>query len=117
MRYLILISGISSFILLLIWKLGFPSESLLWISAVILFVFITLPLYITNHIKHNKKIKSIIKEKSQNESENSNKNKISPNSKPIYPSFRKQKKGLTWGGGNIHASNAFRGEKRTFLKK
>lgn len=33
-----------------------------------------------------------------------------------YPSFRNQKRGLTWGGGNIHAANAKRGSKRGFLK-
>ena len=34
-----------------------------------------------------------------------------------YPSFQKQKSGLTWGGGNIHGANAKRGERKGFLKK
>ncbi|MGB5393659.1 MAG: hypothetical protein WBN16_05385 [Lutimonas sp.] len=34
-----------------------------------------------------------------------------------YPSFRKQKSGLTWGGGNVHGANAKRGTKKGFLKK
>lgn len=34
-----------------------------------------------------------------------------------YPSFQKQKSGLTWGGGNVHGANAKRGTKKGFLKK
>ena len=34
-----------------------------------------------------------------------------------YPSFRKQKSGLTWGGGNVHGANAKRGQRKSFLKK
>ena len=32
-------------------------------------------------------------------------------------SLRDRKSGLTWGGGNIHASEATRGTKRKFLRK
>lgn len=31
--------------------------------------------------------------------------------------FRKRKSGLSWGGGNIKASEASRGERRTFMKR
>jgi len=31
--------------------------------------------------------------------------------------FRKRKSGLTWGGGNIHASEASRKTRKSFLRK
>ncbi|WKK67426.1 hypothetical protein [Lutimonas zeaxanthinifaciens] len=77
-------------------------------------VFVTLPLYIVEQKKYFKKKQSILKtfKKESQTVKAKDKKKQSTD----YPSFRKQKSGLTWGGGNIHGSVAKRGSKRGFLK-
>jgi ABC-type transport system involved in multi-copper enzyme maturation permease subunit len=56
------------------------------------------------HQIHKQKIKSTVKNTNDKNA-------------PHYPSFGKRRSGLTWGGGNIHASTAKRGSKRRFLEK
>jgi len=65
--------------------------------------------------RYKKKKASILK---KYQGDHSDRNIKQPNKKkgPDYPSFRKQKKGLSWGGGNIHGSTAKRDSKRGFLK-
>lgn len=90
------------------------NELFLWIGTGILFL-VTLPLYLTERNRYKKKkqaiLKSFVKDNRKGEAKE---HKIKQGTD--YPSFRKQKSGLTWGGGNIHGSNAKRGSKRGFLK-
>ena len=78
-------------------------------------LLVTLPLHFLERYNYNKRKESIIKtyktKKGPKKVTGNNKG-----SKVNYPSFRKQKSGLTWGGGNIHGSSAKRGAKRGFLK-
>lgn len=91
------------------------NDLFLYIGAGILLLF-TLPLHLAEKKRYKKKKDSIL-----NSFEKENKNhkrkgeKIKKSTE--YPSFRKQKSGLSWGGGNIHGSTAKRGSKRGFLKR
>lgn len=90
-------------------------ELFLWIGTGIL-LLVTLPLYLTDRIRYKKKKQTILK------SFEKDNRKARPRAKSTktgaeYPSFRKQKSGLTWGGGNIHGSSAKRGSKRGFLQR
>ncbi len=67
---------------------------------------------IRDHQIKGSKAKSLSKGKSPSKKPGSSEKKIEE-----YPSFRNQKQGLKWGGGNIHGSAATRGSKRSFLKK
>ena len=67
---------------------------------------------IRDHQIKRSKAKSLSKGKSSEKKPGSSEKKIQE-----YPSFRNQKQGLKWGGGNIHGSAATRGSKRSFLKK
>ena len=78
-------------------------------------LLVTLPLYIIQRIKYNNKKASILK-KYQDNNNGKNVKDLNKKDSPQYPSFRKQKRGLSWGGGNIHGSTAKRDSKRGFLK-
>ena len=81
---------------------------------------VSLPLYLIDRHRYRKKIKKIIEDsKADSLEKNTSAKKKKPDEKAVgeYPSFRNQKQGLTWGGGNIHGSTASRGNKRGFLKK
>ena len=81
---------------------------------------LALPLYLFNRYKYEQKVKKIIKEYQIKETQASKSHKEAESSKANthdYPSFRDQKQGLKWGGGNIHGASATRGAKRSFLKK
>ncbi len=92
------------------------SDAKLWLLVGIgILVLVTLPLYFTEQARYKKKKASILK-KYQGEHHIKNLKKSKNKQTPDYPSFRKQKSGLTWGGGNIHGSSAKRGSKRGFLK-
>lgn len=77
-------------------------------------LLVTLPLYLYERKNYLKKKHNILKsfQKENKTVKTGDKSKKSTD----YPSFRKQKSGLTWGGGNIHGSRAKRGSKRGFLK-
>ena len=90
------------------------SNLFLFIGSGIL-LLVTWPLYLIQQSNYKKKKASILKKyriKHQTKNMAGTKKKHNPD----YPSFRKQKRGLTWGGGNIHGSTAKRGSKRGFLK-
>ena len=90
------------------------TELYLFIGSGIL-LLVTLPLYLIQRIRYKNKKASILK---KYQGKHGHRNIKNPNKKdvPEYPSFRKQKRGLSWGGGNIHASTAKRNSKRGFLK-
>ncbi len=77
---------------------------------------ITLPLFYQDRNRYPKQKKLIIKS-IQQEKENLEGKEVKKAEPHKYPSFRKHKSGLTWGGGNVHASGAKRGSKRGFLSK
>jgi hypothetical protein len=78
-------------------------------------LLVTFPLVLIERLRYKKKKASILKKyQGKSQARNSKKSEIKHN--PDYPSFRKQKRGLTWGGGNIHGSTAKRGSKRGFLR-
>ena len=90
------------------------TELFLFIGLGIL-LLVTLPLYLIERLRYKKKKASILK-KYKGKSRTSNLEETEIKHNPDYPSFRKQKTGLTWGGGNIHGSSAKRGSKRGFLR-
>jgi hypothetical protein len=77
-------------------------------------LLITLPLVLLDRYRYRKQKEKIIR--SFQDKKTNRKGKEPKETEPHdYPSFRKQKSGLTWGGGNIHGSGAKRGSKRGFL--
>ena len=78
-------------------------------------LLVTLPLYLTERRRYDKKKQIIFKTFNKGGKIDKN-NKKKPLQKSEYPSFRKQKSGLTWTGGSVHGSSAKRGSKRGFLK-
>jgi hypothetical protein len=78
-------------------------------------LLVTLPLFLIERLRY-KKMKASILKKYQGKSRTKNTKESKIKHIPDYPSLRKQKTGLTWGGGNIHGSSAKRGSKRGFLK-
>ena len=89
-----------------------------------LLVVVALPLYLIMKKQYQKKVENILKEyggdkkRDSSSTEEKSTSKENDKTKDVdYPSFRSQKQGLKWGGGNIHGSTATRGSKRSFLKK
>ena len=123
MKTAIYISGITGTILLMIRLLGifldFRRDDIVLISGLILLVLICIPLLLVDKHLHNKKIDRIIesykgKEKDERETKESG---YSPKGWGMNDSpFRERKSGLSWGGGNMHAANASRGKRRSFLR-
>ena len=118
MRNSIYISAIFGLISLAIGSVGFLIEfsnaKLFLLLGICILLLVSLPLYFTERSKYKKKKASILK-KYQGEHTARALKKTKKKHNPDYPSFRKQKSGLTWGGGNIHGSTAKRGSKRGFL--
>lgn len=96
--------------------------------ALVLLLGITLPLSILENIRYQRKRKEILEKYKQRRNNavkqfGSEYPKSSLDSKDSkgknsheYPSFSKRKQGLKWGGGNVHASAAKRGQRRRFMK-
>ena len=81
---------------------------------------VSLPLYLLESYLYRKRMNEIIRDHKKGDSKAKSIKKEPVSSKKHvreYPSFRNQKQGLKWGGGNIHGSTASRGNKRSFLKK
>ena len=120
MTYSIYFSAVLGLVFLAIRFIGLFIELsnanlFLFIGLGILFL-VTLPLYLFQQWRYKQKKVSILK-KYQGHDPLGNLKKTKNKPTPDYPSFRKQKSGLTWGGGNIHGSGAKRGSKRGFLKR
>ena len=119
MRNAIYFSAILGFLLLIIGFIGlfigFSHAKLFLFFGTGLLFLLTLPLYISERRRYKKKKADILK-KYQGRNEFKEVKKRKNKHTTDYPSFRKQKSGLTWGGGNIHGSTAKRGSKRGFLK-
>ncbi len=82
-------------------------------------ILVFTPLLLIDRYKHNKKLDRIIESYKEKSSKNSqlsaNKSKFKGWDMNNSP-YRQRKSGLTWGGGNIKAANATRGERKSFLK-
>ena len=81
---------------------------------------VSLPLHLYERYRYRQKMNEIIQDHKIKDSKAKSSEKKPGSSKKEaheYPSFRNQKQGLKWGGGNIHGSAATRGSKRSFLKK
>lgn len=123
MNFAIYISGVLSAILFTGWIttmiLGFQMHFLFLIAGLATFLLLFLPMVFLKRREHRKRMDQIIRnyrhrgngdERSAGKS--SGHTGWSMNNSP----FRERKSGLSWGGGNIHASEARRGKRRSFLK-
>lgn len=93
----------------------------LFLTLGLLLLFgVSLPLYLADRFRYRQKVKKIIRSHKMKDSKAKkpeSKEEASKTEVHEYPSFRNQKQGLKWGGGNIHGSTASRGSRRSFLKK
>ena len=124
MKLTIYISGITGTILLTLRLLGifleFSTNDVLLISGLIMLVLVYFPLMIIEKRRHHKKIDGIIKSyegRQMDEKNATNSANIKGGWGMNDSPFRERKSGLSWGGGNVHAANASRGSRRSFLKK
>lgn len=124
MRKLIYFSGIAGVLFLLIWLAGtfieLPVKNVFVIAGLGLLILVFLPLLIYDHYRQNKRIDEIIKSYEGKESKDKNIRKGEKQSEGWNMNnspFRSRRSGLSWGGGNIKASNATRGTRKNFLGK
>lgn len=83
-----------------------------------LLLIVALPLFIIDYYDRSRKNKKDkIKHSLDKKVDHRHASKqIKTKSVESYPSFSERKRGLKWGGGNIHGSIAKRGSKKKFLK-
>ena len=91
----------------------------------LLFVVVILPILLVRDYRHRKKVRKILRfyrerkneditaEESEKLDSSSGTQGWGMNNSP----FRNRKSGLSWGGGNIKASDATRGSRRKFMKR
>ena len=98
------------------FQLGFIHWSLP--LGVGLLLIVALPLFIIDYYDRSKKTKKdMMKHSLDKKVDHIHASKqIKNKSIDGYPSFSERKRGLKWGGGNIHGSIAKRGSKKKFLK-
>lgn len=124
MKLLLYISGILGCGTMVFWVIGtavdFSHNQVLLIIGLSLLGIIYLPALLYTRYMHRKKIRSIIedykgkgKDERKVDNTESEMKGWSMNDSP----FRSRKSGLSWGGGNVHAANADRGTRRSFLKR
>ena len=124
MKTIILISGITGTLLLMLRMLGifmeFRGDDIVLVSGLVLLGLVCLPLFLIDKRRHDRKIDGIVKsyegrgKKVQKpKSTGQGAKGWGMNNSP----FRERKSGLTWGGGNIKAAEATRGTRRKFLKR
>ena len=127
-RLILYISGIAGGLLLLLSLLGifleFQHNNIFLYTGLILIGFIFLLLLIIENYRYNKKINSIInsyrkkaEDKVEKKDETTQKGKTGRGWGLNNSPYRERKSGLSWGGGNVHAANAKRGGRRSFLKR
>jgi len=119
--YLSLILGIAFLTLRFIGLfLDLTHNNIFLALGLFLLLGVGLPLYLFDQYRYRQKMNEIIRDHQIKDSKTkASEKKPGFSEKKIreYPSFRNQKQGLKWGGGNIHGSTASRGSKRGFLKK
>ncbi|MFB6341661.1 hypothetical protein ACE1ET_08055 [Saccharicrinis sp. FJH62] len=124
-KKIITISGIAGALLLVIRLLGLfitlPYKDIFLIAGLVLLFVVCLPLVMVEKNTPYRSKQSV----NQSSSSPDHKNEDSKtDDKDTYTGwgmndspFRSRKSGLSWGGGNIKASNAQRETRRRFLKK
>ncbi len=124
MKTMIYISGIAGGLFLVFWLIGlfvdFPNNDIILACGVLLLGLVFFPLFFIDKYRHDKKITGIIEsyKKEKKSTHQIKKGKSVTKGWGMNNSpFRKRKSGLTWGGGNIHASEASRKTRKSFLRK
>jgi hypothetical protein len=124
MKPLILISGITGTLLLMVRMLGifieFNGDDIVLFLGLALLGLVCLPLFLIDKRNHDRKIDSIIQSYEGRENKDKEPQKASQSARGWGMNdspFRERKSGLTWGGGNIKAAEATRGTRRKFLKR
>lgn len=117
MKNLIFYSALLAVVMLVIRFIGIFIEinhaDLFLFFGLGILIFITLPLHFFKRKQDRRRFEEIL---SKYKTEKKTKKEPSKKRKSgAYPSFSQKKSGLTWGGGNIHGSNAQRGSKKGFL--
>ena len=90
------------------------------LAGVVLFVVILLPVLIIRETRERKRIRRILRSHRDGEGEKSGGHVEQGSAKHKgwgmnNSPFRTRKSGVSWGGGNIKASEAMRGTRRKFL--
>ena len=102
--------------------------------GILLFVLVLLPWLVVREVRQRRKIRQIIESHRQRKEPGSTRKDREAEKDPGGTEeqddaeapqgwgmndspFRSRKSGLTWGGGNIKASEATRGTKRKFLRR
>lgn len=123
MKKAIHISGIFGSLIILIGILGyfmeFQRNNILFLAGLSILAVVFLPLLLIARYRQDKKIDAIIASYRNNPQHKKviKEGKIEEKGWNINNSpYRKRKSGLTWGGGNIKAAEAQRGNRRSFLK-
>jgi hypothetical protein len=123
-RLIIYLSGFTGFLLLALYILGlFADRSYdipVLITALVLILFICLPMIFIERYRQNRKLEEIMrkhKKPEQDEIVHSNQTgkkvkRWSMNNSP----FRDRRSGATWGGGNIHGSIPKRGGRKGLFR-
>jgi predicted membrane protein len=123
-RFIIYLSGFLGILLLTLYTLGLFAEksynTFILTAAIILIIFIFIPMIWFERYKQNRMIDEIIrsqkmtkKEKINHSNETGKKVKgWSMNNSP----FRDRKSGTTWSGGNIHGSIPKRGSRKGLFR-
>ena len=100
--------------------------------GILLFVLVLLPLLVGREVRQRRKVRRILESHRERKEPGSSRKEKEAESEPggaenqgdpdapkgwgmNNSPFRTRKSGLTWGGGNIKASEAKRGTKRKFL--
>ena len=84
-----------------------------------LLLIVALPLFIIDYYDRSKKMKKDTNNQFPHKTVNAHHSSKQTKKKSIedYPTFSQRKRGLEWGGGNVHGAGAKRGSKRGFLKQ
>ncbi|MBE0650026.1 MAG: hypothetical protein IH595_04205 [Bacteroidales bacterium] len=116
------ISGGAGLVLLIVRFLGiflkFPNNDLILLSALALLGIVCLPSYFISRFRNEGSLEEPLnplddgEERASEAREGTTKPEWEMNKSP----FRNRKSGLTWGGGNVHGSNASRGERKGFME-
>lgn len=123
MKILIYLSGIAGIVLFVLRMIGLFSPPLennvfLYIGSGLIFL-VFIPLLWRESRMEEKRINKIIESYKEKEKVEVDKEQGKATSKGWSMNnspFRSRRSGLSWGGGNLHAANAKRGERKSFLR-
>ncbi len=123
MKLFIYLSGIAGTLLVLFSIVGtlsaYAHAQMLFFVGIGMLLLVFVPLVLVGKYRENKRIDQIIHSyrDKKDEQQPMGKGKAATKGWSMNNSpFRERKSGLSWGGGNIKASNAQRGSRKSFLK-